>query len=340
MTIIGSIVISLIYYSKYSFLLTSLLLFFISPSTLIVKFYITQHSVKENFLEYKKLNYLNAFLRLIMIPFSIFFGVSGWIGAQTVASLTTIKLSKEKLFLNINKFKISLIGLHIKEGLSLLAMFFLWNQLLNSGRLYATIYFDDLAIAQYGITNAGYALLSGLFISIFLPVTVSVLKIIQDDTKGAINQLFDTIFKTTLIFFCIVILAIEFAPYLYKAVFPKYDIDFDILKYQLLSLASFPLIATLGNIFVGLKQPIKLLIIYGISFFVSYLVIYFLHDDLGIVSASVAQFIGISFMGLSLLVSVIFFFRKEIDSKLVKIIGIIGIVYMPYIIYFTIRIYI
>jgi O-antigen/teichoic acid export membrane protein len=337
MGILGSIVISSIYFYKYPDLFVSALIFFITPFSLVIKFYITQYSVNENFIEYKRLNYIGAIARLITIPFSFVLGVGGWVLSQFIASFITLKLSKKPFLLNYNKFNLSLIKLHLKEGVILLATFLLWNQLLNSGRLFAAIYYDDIIIAQYGITNAGYMLLSSLFISIFLPVTVLVFKIMKDDARVAINQLFDTIVKLSFYLFIVVIMAIEFAPYLYNIFFPKYEINFDILTYQLLSLMSYPLIVTMGNVFIGLKQPVKLVFIYVISFFVSYLVMYLTYDTLGMLSASVAQLVGVTFMGILLLTSVVYFFGNKIDKKVYKFIKIMGVVYFPYIIYYLIR---
>ena len=302
MSILGSIVIALIYYFKYENLFHAILLIFLNPLTIMMTFFIQKSSVRENFLTYKKINIRNALNRTLIIPMTYFFNIGGWISGQTISSMMVIITIKEKVILGWNNFNIKLISSHFFEGLILLANFFFWSQLINSGRLFATLNFKDDAIAQYGITNAGYSLLLTLMISIFLPVTVASLKIMKEETKSAIEQLFNIIIKTSLFLFMAVIISIEVSPYLFEIFFPKYDIDFEILKYQLLSLITLPLVATLGNIFIGLKEPVKLMFIYGVSFGVSFLVFKFF--NVGIMAAAIAQFVGVTFLGITLFLSV------------------------------------
>ncbi len=335
MSIVGSIIISIIYYFKYGNILNSLLLLFLNPLTLLISFFIQKSSVQEDFSTYRNINIKNSIMRTIIIPMSYFFNTKGWISGQAISSLIVIVTIKEKVILGWNKVNFSLIKKHFFEGLLLLINFFFWNQLLNSGRLFSIFSYEDNIIAQYGITNAGYSLLLTLSISIFLPVTIATLKIMKTETKSAIEQLFDIIIKTSLSLFIVVVLAIEVAPYLYKVFFPKYNIDFDILTYQLLSLITLPLIATLGNIFIGLKEPIKLIFVNVSSFTVAFLIFKFL--DIGIASAAIAQFIGMTFLGVLLFLSVIFLFGKYIENKMKKSILILSIIFIPYIIYFIIR---
>lgn len=335
MSIIGSIIISVIYYYKYENSLNSFLLFFLNPLTLTISFFIQKSSVQENFLIYKNINIRNSIMKIVIVPISFLFNTSGWIGGQAFASLIVISSIKQKVILSWDKVNFLLIKSHFFEGLILLANFFFWNQLLNSGRLFSTFSYEDNVIAQYGITNAGYTLLLTLSISIFLPVTVATLKIMKTETKNAIEQLFNIIIKTSLVLFIVVVVAIELAPYLYKLFFPKYNIDFDILKYQLLSLITLPLVATLGNIFIGLKEPLKLMLINGFSFVLTFLVFSLL--DIGIISAAISQFIGMMFLGITLLISVVFFYGKFIENRLRQSAIVLFSVFVPYIIYFYIK---
>jgi O-antigen/teichoic acid export membrane protein len=335
MSIFGSIIISVIYFIKYGVLINSILLLFLNPFTILITFFIVQYSVQEDFKVYKDINIRNSLLKVFIVPFSYVAGLSGWIFGQIIASLIIIRYIKKDVFFKFSNFNFSLIQKHFFEGLILLINFFFWNQLLNSGRLFATMSFEDSEIAQYGLTNAGYSLLLTLSISIFLPVTVASLKIMQTETTKAIEQLFNVILKTTLLISLTTIIAIEVAPYLFKIFFPKYSIDLEILKYQLLSLMALPLVATLGNIFIGLKEPVKLIFINASSFVLSYMV--FMNFKEKIVSAAIAQCIGVTFLGLCLLFSVMIFYGKFIENKFQKIIIILCVIFLPYIIYFNIR---
>lgn len=335
MSFMGSIIICIIYYLKYENLLNSFLLLFLYPLTLLITFFIQKSSVQEDFLRYKNINIKKSVTRTLIIPMAYLFNVGGWLGGQIVSSIFVIFTIKEKLILGRNRIKLSIIKEHLLEGLLLLASFFFWNQLLNSGRLFATLNYDTSSIALYGLTNAGYSMLLTLSISIFLPVTVASLKIMQTDTKSAIEQLFNVIIKTSLVLSIVVISAIEIAPYLYKIFFPAYILDVKILSYQLLSLMTLPLIATLGNVFIGLKAPIKIIIINGISFILSYLVFRIFIDDIH--SAAFAQLVGMTFLGVSLFLSVIFFYGKYIENRMKKSIIILSVIFSPYIVYFIIR---
>jgi O-antigen/teichoic acid export membrane protein len=335
MSIIGSSIISLVYFNKYESITTSILLLLVNPLSLLVSFFISQYSVRENFKIYKDINIKSSFARLVLIPFSYIFGLTGWLLGQLIASLIVIKTIKAKVILSKSLFDMQLIKQHFSEGLLLLANFFFWNQLLNSGRLFASINFEQNVIAQYGLVSAGYSLLLNLIISVFLPVTVGALKIIQQSPEDAIKQIFNTIIKTSLIIAIVVIISIEIAPYMYKIFFPKYEVNFEILKYQLLSLMAIPLITTLGNIFIGLKNPVKLVIIYSLAFVVSYIV--FRITNANIVSGSLAQCVGINFLGLLLFVSTMFFYSRYIDNKFIWTIKLLSIIYLPYVGYFLVR---
>lgn len=333
MSLFGSIIIASIYFLKYGSVLNAIVLIFLDPVVKIVTFLIQMYTVQEDFLVYRNLNIKNSFLKLLIIPMAYLFGVGGWVGGKIIASLLIIHMSNKNFFLKKDKINLFLIKKYFSEGLILLANFFFWTQLLNSGRLFAVSEGNDEIIAQYGMTNAGYILLMGFSISIFLPVTVASLKIITVDTKGAIEQLFNVIIKTSLPLFIMTVVAIELSPYLYVWFFPKYIIDYNILKYQLLSLMTLPIYATLGNIFLGTKQPMKLLSIYIFSFMIAYGSFYIFSNKYGIVSAAFAQFIGTTCMGTLLLIATFFFFRTEINNKIVKFFKLITIIFVPYIIY-------
>ncbi len=337
MSFVGSVIIGIIYYIKYEALIESLLIIFLNPLAVIIGFFISQNTVNGDFLVYRNINIKSSFSRLFIIPFAYFFGFFGWIIGQIVSSLFVMKIIKTRVLLGTNRIKLSLIIKHIPEGLILLANFFFWSQLLNSGRFYASVYFDDIIIAQYGLTNTEYTILSSMIIAIYIPVTVEVLKIVKTNPVEAIKQLFNTIIKTSIIIFIVVILAIELSPYLFKIFFPKYDLNIDILKYQLLSLMAFPLIATLGNIFLGLQNPLRLLVIYAISFGISYLVMNTAFESFGAISPAFAQCVGVNLMGIIMLIATIIFYGNLIDKKYSKGIRLLGVIFLPYTLYFLIR---
>lgn len=335
MSLFGSALISIMYFLKYYLFLNALLLFFLNPLTVIITFFISQYGVREDFKFYRNINIANAVSRIVTLPIIYFLGISGWIIAQITSSVIGLKAMKENFFLGFDYFNIKLIKKYFLEGVSLLALFFFWNQLLNSGRLFASIGFQDDLMAQYGLTNNAYLLLLNLSISVFLPVTISSLKIIEKDTKSAIEQLFNVVIKTSFMLSIVVILSIEVSPFLFKFFFPRYVIDYDILRYQLLSLMSLPLVATLGNIFQGLKQPVKLIFINILSFFLSYLI--FISIKSIDASAAIAQCIGVNFLGILLLISTVYFYGDFINRKYFTAFKLLLIVFVPYLLYFSIR---
>ena len=94
-----------------------------------------------------------------------------------------------------------------------------------------------------------------------------------------------------------------------------------------------PFVVTLGNIFLGLKQPVKLLIIYASSFMISFVAVNFLIGHFDIVSAALAQLIGITFLGIILLGSVVVFYGDFIENRLMQFTKLAGSVFLPYIFY-------
>lgn len=338
MSICGSIIIATIYYLKYNILLNSILLLIVNPLLTIVTFSIQKHTVNEDFKIYRNINFKNSLFKILTMPFFTYiFSLTGWIFSQSLISLLTLRTIKNKSLFNYHLFNYSIIKNHFFEAIILLMNFFLWSQLLNSGRFYSTINFSDEVIAQYGITNAGYSLLLTLMISIFLPVTIASLKIMKDDVKGAIDKLFNVIIKTSLIIFLVVIISIEIAPYLYTIFFPSYVINFKILEYQLLSLMTLPFYATLGNIFIGTKQPLKLLSIYLTSGILSFIVFKLIIVEYGVISAAISQFIAITFMGSTLFLTIFLFFSDYIENKKMKFLKLFSFVFVPYILYYIIR---
>ncbi|MGG7073552.1 hypothetical protein U5B43_04740 [Campylobacter sp. 9BO] len=335
MSFIGSIVVSTIYFLRYEDFLNSLALLCLNPLMVIISFSVSQYSAKEDFKFYQNINIKGAFARILIIPFVYFYGICGWIVAQIFASLIVLKTMKERVFLKHECFDIRLIRIHFREGVILLLLFFFWNQLLNSGRLFASFVFDGDLLAQYGLTNNAYSLFLNLVISVFLPVTVATLKIMETDARSAIRQLFDVTIRTSLFLSPLVILSIEISPFLFDIFFSKYTIDRDVLKYQLLSLMALPPVVTIGNIFQGLQNPEKLAIINIVSFFISCIVFIFIKSK--IASAAIAQCIGVNLLGILLLFFAVYFYGNLIDNKYVVVVKILAAVFLPYGLYFFIR---
>ena len=337
---LGGIILGSIYYLRYRNLLVSFLLMLFIILQFLFTFCIQQFTVKEDFRMYQYFNIQYSVVKLVIIPFTYFLYISGWIAAQVV-SLGCVLSQKRLLFIIKNlifsniQIDTNIIKNHFGEALLLIGNFFLWRQLLNSGRLWASMYYPDKLLSQYGLINSEYSILQSLIISIFLPVSVKIYKIVKEDPSYAIDFLATLVFRINFLFFLFTALAIFVSPYLFSHFFAKFVIDLNVLKYMMLSILFLPVISSFGSLFIGVGKPIFLIFSYGSGFLLSFLIAIFFRTLID--GASIAQLCGIAFSSFSLLLCTFYFFRKKINRKLYYSFKILGsqVIYLLLLLIFT-----
>ncbi|HSI43285.1 MAG TPA: hypothetical protein VK949_03000 [Methylotenera sp.] len=321
--IIGSLIVgcllSITFYIKFSHPLYASFIFLLLPVMFITSFHIMQFTSLENFSSYRNLIFSQSVIKLLTILFSYMMGLLGWFVNQFfMYSLTIKKLINEGLP-PIKKFNHHLIKSHFLNGVLLISVFFLWNQLLGSGRLLAAFNYEKSIIADYGLMSTGYQILSSLLIATFIPFSVSTLKMIEVDDKIAIERIFKAIYIAIPCVLVLVMLAETLAPFLFKLLFKKYQYDSVVFKSFLYSLFLSPIVVTLGNVYIGKKKLPLYIGILGISFLSAILSFYYLLPTYQTRAAALAQLLGTTICAVLMLGVACYIFRKTIQNISYKI---------------------
>jgi O-antigen/teichoic acid export membrane protein len=332
-----AVVVAAIYYAKYGNLATALLLIPIPPLAAIAAFSIARLSVKADFSVYRALTSFQAVARLLVIPFAYYLGLLGWFASQVVSACATLFRIEKPIIQTRKDVDLGLIRAHLPEGAMLVATTFLWFQLLYSGRLFAAMYYPNEVIAAYGLFSTGYQVVASLVIAAFLPVTVQALKLCGDQEREAARFIFRMIYLSVPVVFVLAVLAAELAPVFFMTFFPRYDVDTLILRALIYSLFSFPVLVTLGNLFMGRRRNLHYLAILALSLGMNWILVKALLPSMGYRAAAVAQLASISMCGLLMVLVSFYVFRDVIEGKAYKFLTIYGQLGLLIAVYLVIR---
>lgn len=323
-SILFSAIISFVFFIKSHNLSNSLMLLPFVSLTTISTFFISKYTVQSNFKVYRKLNSFQAYAKLLIIPLVYAFGIFGWFLSQSASALITLFKIREKIFPNKFYIDLKIIKQNLREGLSLVIVTFLWSQLLNSARLFASFYYPNEIIAQYGLISSGYQIMSSLIIAAFLPITIHVFKVIYTDETQAVNYVFKIIYQTIPVVFILAVLSSEITPYFLTTFFPKYKIDAVIVKTLIFSLLTYPLIVTLGNLMIAKQKTAQYGILTAFAMGLNWILVIYLEPYYGYQSAAIGQLLSISFYTFLELLFVFNLFGEVIKNKFRKLIVIYG----------------
>lgn len=338
MSLVFGTMIGAVYYYKYKVLFNSILLCFIPPLTVITSFYIAQNTALLNFLAYRKINIFQAIARLVIVAGVMSVGVLGWFLAQVFASLLTVfKLCRTGWLPGKLKIDWALLKKHFFEAVLLGIITTLWTQLLASGKVFASFLYSDAVIAQYGLMNTGYQIVASLIIAAFIPQTVKVYRMIEVSIKEALEYVFRTIIHATPIVFGLTVISREASPYALGYFFPKYHVEPIILSALIFSLPIYPIIVTLGGILIAKKKSISYLLLVTFALIANWLMVVLLEPYYGYCSAAVAQFVSLYIYSVLLMALVLYYFKKDIEQKTMKLIRICGSLAGLFAVYFSAR---
>ena len=316
--------IAVIYYFKFHGLLYAVLIFLLLPMMALTSFYTLQFTSREDFVSYRNLIIVQSGLRLLAIPLTLMLGLLGWF----INQILIFSVGLKKLFDNgippLAEFNKSLINKHFHEGLLLILTFFIWNQMLGSGRLFAAFHYEKSIIAMYGLMSTGYQILTSLLLSAFIPFSVNTLKMIHTDEKAAIARIFKIIYIAIPSVFVLVLLAETVTPYLFTLFFQKYHYDAVIFKSFLYSLFLFPIVITFGNVYIGKAKTPLYVVLLAISLLVAIVSFYYLLPLYNNQAAAFAQLLGITTCAVLMLGVACCIFRDLIDNKFYKLSGLFG----------------
>jgi len=325
MAFLMGLFLAVIYFIKFESYLQALCVFLIPAGMSLIAYISAKYSARGDFFTYRNLNIEQSVLKIFTVPIVFICGILGWFVGQLLISLPGIKRLLKDDLPNIKCFDTKLIFTSFKEGILLIGVFSLWMQLMGLGRLLAASNYSKVIIANYGIMNAAYQILTSLVIAAFVPFSVHTLKMVSINEKNAAEMIFKVIFLALPIMFFLILITQKLAPYLFEFFFQKYQYDAKIFDSLLYGLMALPIVLTLGNLFVAKQKVFHYLVLLGLSFLVGIFSFYLMLSEYGDSAAAIAQFIGLSACAFLMLLVSIVLFRNSIDKKVQKILSIFGI---------------
>lgn len=253
MSIVFATVISFIYYYKYKSLVESGLIFVYLPISLIVGFFIVRDIAREDYQPYYHNIRFQSIIKLIQVPLVYLFSIVGWFISSLITQISLlVRIFKRDIFKS--NYNFSFIKENFQEGIELSVKTFVWLQVLNFPRTYASLNYSDELIAQYGLVNSMYQVVVSLSLAIFVPVTVKTFKLFSKSDRLAFFYLKKVLKNTVPLFLVGSILLILIVPEVITIIFPKYNIPFEMVVGYFGTVALFPVFFVVGIIFTGIKK--------------------------------------------------------------------------------------
>lgn len=293
---------AIVMYGRFGALADAALVALLPFLVIVTSVYVSMASVRGDFRAYRNSQIGLSLSRLIAIPFVLMSGLLGWLAAQAVslglvvAGLGTAWIPRP---LGIDW---SVVKKYLPASMQLALISLLWAQLLDSGRLLASIYYPPQGIAIYGLLTTGYQSIYSLVISAYLPVTVKTLGMLGKSDRETAEYVFDVIHRSLPIVFVMAIAAAELSPWFLTIMFPKYRIDPVMPQSILYGLTVLPFVATLGNLFIGKHRNMAYLTILVVTLAATAGLEHALRSEIGIRAAAVSQAFGTFMLAALLLI--------------------------------------
>lgn len=253
-SMVFSLLAALMYWLKYGHAGYAVVLLCLPVSLYWASFHVTRMTVTGDFSEYRRAISIRAISSLLAIPLAFTFSLLGWFLSQVVAALLVLGYIGQRLLEPSGSVDWWLVRKHVPEGVLLCAITAAWLQLLNFGRLYASMLYPADAVAHYGVAGAAYQSLSTLLISAFLPVTVGVLGRFGRSDKEAFDYMSKVLAGSVWWILIGAFFVIEAAPNIFKFIFPAYRFDTWMLFALLAGVVFYPFLILFGNCLVGKKR--------------------------------------------------------------------------------------
>jgi O-antigen/teichoic acid export membrane protein len=261
----------------------------IPPFTAVVSAYLVFSTARGDFARYRTTQVVLSAGRLLAIPLVGALGLLGWFVAQAAAPLIALANTRLQWIPRPVAIDWGLVRQNLPAGIQLAVISILWFQLLDSARLLAAVHYEADSVATYGLVAAGYQSAYSLVISAFLPVSVRTLTLFGQGESAALEYVGQVIQRSIPLVFVLTIFGAEIAPWFIDLAFPQYAVDSRIPRVMFYSLAAMPVIATVGNILVGMKKNGLYLLILVAALVTAFAVEATLRPWLGLQAAAVAQ---------------------------------------------------
>lgn len=294
---------------------------------------VTRYTAMSQFTTVTRLNVAQAVLRLTTIPFCAAMGLAGWcLGA--LASATGVLL-----FSNVRRnlyrdwiapaLDRKTVLRALPEGLSLVAVSFLWMQLLYIGRSYAAFAYGDVDTASYGLVNSGYQFAASLLIAFFVPQTITTYRLIKASKREALSE----VLRILTLFFpinaAITLAGTMAAPFVLRWLFPNYAVPAGVNDGLLLSLLAYPQLLLLGSLLIGLGKSRLYLMLTLLCLVASVALAAMATHLLGVAGAAYGQLGGIVCLSLCLSVAAYWFYREDGGAWHILVFCAIGSTLLP-----------
>lgn len=305
------VVITVFYLIKYGEALVGLFLVVLPISMAVTSFLVSTYSSTGDFRTYRNINISSSIARLCGIPLVLQFGTVGWIQSSVLANLVGMRFSPSKIVPPIKDVRLELIFEHLKEGIALGVIALVWQQLMTTGRLLASINYDSQLIAGYGLVNSATQIVVSILIALHVPLSVQVLKIVHVNRSQALDFVFKVLNISMPLVLIGAIVAAEVSPLLFELFFEKYNLDTQVILYLVGSLIFLPPMLILGNLFVGTQKlmPYFLILIFSVA--LNFIFFEILGAQANHASAALSQFMTMGFCSLGMLTFTVMIFRNE-----------------------------
>lgn len=252
--VLFSLVLALVYWIKYRQIGHALALAALPLGLYWVAFHVSRMTAAGRFEEYRRAIGARSLASLLAIPFAMFGGLSAWFVSQVVAALLVMTRVGRVLWQPMGQVDWALLRRHLPEALQLCVVTAVWTQLLNFGRLYASLVYPAEAVAHYGVAGAAYQSISTLLISAFIPVSVGLLGRLGKSDLEAFEYMKTVLARTVWWVLAGSLVTTEVAIRALGVVFPGYHFDMVGLLGLLSGIALYPFFLLLGNCMVGKQK--------------------------------------------------------------------------------------
>ena len=246
--------VSAVYWVRYEYSGGAILLILLPVAMYWASFHVTRVTASGDFSEYRRAISVRSLASLLAIPMAAGLGLLGWFAGQVAAALLVLGYIGRRLLAPFGGVDWNLLRKNVPEGLILCAITVMWMQLLNLGRLYASLRYSPEEVAHYGVAGAAYQFMAALVISAFLPVSVQVLGRFGRSDRDAFEFMGRILANAAWFVLAGTVLMVELAPFALELVFPSYHFDRGMLFGLLLGVAFYPFFILFGNCLVGKQK--------------------------------------------------------------------------------------
>ena len=334
-SLIFALVVSSYYFYRYQNVLNATLLFCFVVFTSVVAYVIANATVQSDFRYIRNLIILQVLAKLTVLPSVWIADVKGWFFGQLFSLLALLLNKRFRLSLQHQNAKPDweLVKSNLAQGFLFSLVATLWLQLAFSGRFYASFAYPDSVVAQYGLLGSIYQIVIALSIAAFVPQTIKIYRLLEQDEIVAINYAFKLTVYSAPIFMLLSLVLTYISPLVIETLFRKYNVDRTLYAPMMLSLFNVGLMVTQGSLLIGFGKARLYLATMLTACAMYFVYIEMLSPTLCYQSAAIAQLLALSTYSIAILLIVYSIVKDKIENKKMMLLAGIPSVLAP-LIYF------